>query len=161
MMGIREAKMAAQNIINDRWDRKFPVNIVAIVQSMGIELFRYNKPVSLSGAYNPPTDENDWKPRIIINTTENPLRQRFTIAHELGHHVLHGSESFRDPLHMVAVYNQKEIEANEFAANILMPEFQFRHYVESGKYRAMALANLFGVSRVAFSFRMERLGYND
>jgi hypothetical protein len=44
---------------------------------------------------------------------------------------------------MEAGYNQKKIEAHKFGLNILMPEYQFRYQVESGKYSSMAFANFF------------------
>lgn len=68
---------------------------------------------------------------IGINNSHHPNRQRFTIAHELGHFVLHSDESkvfidntpvfFRDEQASQGV-SQTEIDANNFAAELLMPE---------------------------------------
>lgn len=71
--------------------------------------------------------------RVIIgvNSLHHPNRQRFTIAHEIGHMILHkGVEmhvdrayrvNLRDDLSSQAV-DPEEIQANRFAAELLMPE---------------------------------------
>lgn len=160
-MGIREAKQAAQMILEDRWNKLLPVDVVSIAQSLGVGVFGINDDDSmLSGAYYPDHPGNNNRPTIIVNTKEPLPRQRFTMAHELGHHVLHGNESFRDPLHQIPGSDPKEIEANTFAANFLMPELQFRMLVESGNHNAASLAALLGVSMSALNIRLESLGYH-
>lgn len=73
------------------------------------------------------------KDRIIIgvNSLHHPNRQRFTIAHEIGHVLLHkGTEVHVDRAYRVNMRNnissqavdKDEIEANRFAAALLMPE---------------------------------------
>src|ERR1700722_10633578 len=67
---------------------------------------------------------------IGVNALHSPTRQRFTIAHELAHLILHQDEEFhvdenspirfRSPLSGAAV-DSDEIEANQFAAELLMP----------------------------------------
>jgi Zn-dependent peptidase ImmA (M78 family) len=159
-MSAKRAKLAAELILNDRWDRKLPVDVFSIVENLKIGLMEIiDKDTIYSGAYSPNYHANDGRPTILINPAEPYTRQRFTIAHELGHHVLHGKQSFRDPLHQVPGTDYRETEANTFAANLLMPEFYFRYYVESGKYFVSALASIFGVSPSAISVRLKDLGY--
>lgn len=72
------------------------------------------------------------KGTIGFNPTESKTRQRFTIAHELGHFELHKQDSglFVDKEFKMLFRDQnsssgeirKEQEANAFAAAILMPE---------------------------------------
>lgn len=67
---------------------------------------------------------------IGVNSEHSKTRQRFTIAHELGHLLLHADEEFhidekrplarRDELSSQAT-DAREIEANQFAAELLMP----------------------------------------
>src|SRR5947199_7758504 len=67
---------------------------------------------------------------IGVNTATSPRRQRFTIAHELGHLLMHEGKPLitdysvrinnRDPVSSMGTEPQ-EIEANAFAAAILMP----------------------------------------
>jgi Zn-dependent peptidase ImmA (M78 family) len=60
------------------------------------------------------TDEG--YPVIVINSRFSNDRKRFTVAHELGHIIMHLSESFIFP-----DYRNKEDEANRFASEFLMP----------------------------------------
>lgn len=67
---------------------------------------------------------------IAVEAKQAPTRQRFTIAHELGHLLLHKGEevridrnfrlNFRSPESSTAE-DVEEIEANAFAASLLMP----------------------------------------
>jgi Zn-dependent peptidase ImmA (M78 family) len=67
---------------------------------------------------------------IGVNSEHSRTRQRFTIAHELGHLLLHADEEFhidekrplarRDALSSQAI-DPREMEANQFAAELLMP----------------------------------------
>lgn len=71
----------------------------------------------------------DGEAEIVINSTHHPNRQRFTAAHELGHFVLHAQG--KDRQFVDTAFNrdsasargtkQEEIEANRFAAEVLMP----------------------------------------
>src|SRR5687768_11738442 len=68
---------------------------------------------------------------IGVNSTHAPTRQRFTIAHEIGHLVMHpGKPMFIDRFVRVNWRNgesdQHEVQANAFAAELLMP----RHFVQ-------------------------------
>jgi Zn-dependent peptidase ImmA (M78 family) len=110
-----------------------------------------------------------------VNSAHHPRRQRFTIAHELGHLVLHPGRPYavdstvtlnsRKDLSSLAT-DQQEIAANKFAAELLMPERMIRSAV-----RALAsprvpnedqilerLAREFEVSVEPMSFRLINLG---
>jgi Zn-dependent peptidase ImmA (M78 family) len=117
----------------------------------------------------------DAAPVIGVNSTNAKVRQRFTIAHELGHLQLHKGHSlilerqmhvnFRDAT-SATTSNQEEVEANQFAAELLMP----RSFLEHALARVLAgrplpdativarLANRFEVSRQAMEFRLASLG---
>lgn len=95
--------------------------------------------------------------RILVNAAEPEPRQRFTIAHELGHWVCQcvGAES-PQPVYCRAEEvgvdpeaKALEREANIFAANLVMPE---------PAVRAAAGANRFGVSDEAHRWRLYNLG---
>jgi Zn-dependent peptidase ImmA (M78 family) len=67
---------------------------------------------------------------IGVNSMDAPNRQRFTIAHEIGHLLLHKDEhlhvdekspiGLRNDRSSLAI-DEREIEANQFAAELLMP----------------------------------------
>lgn len=103
---------------------------------------------------------------LVVDQTEPVQRQRFTAAHEIGHLLLHKdaeifvdyrdkrSQSGRDP---------KEIEANRFAAALLMPEHLLRRDAESSTALdddelIQELARRYEVSKTAMSIRLSSLG---
>jgi hypothetical protein len=94
--------------------------------------------------------------RLSPHTT--PLRDNFTIAHELGHFVLHYPH--RNPPAEPMVFNRYgtsliEAQANRFAAAFLMPEPEFKGARAKFGDDAYMLAGHFGVSQPAVSVRME------
>lgn len=115
-------------------------------------------------------------PVIGVNSSNSLVRQRFTIAHELGHLQLHkGKElildrlarvNFRDSTSSQATDTQ-EMEANAFAASLLMPEDKIKqHLISYLQRRALRdeqlvelLAKDFKVSRQAMEFRLINLGH--
>ena len=112
---------------------------------------------------------------IGVNSSHSPNRQRFTIAHEIGHLLLHADEEVhidekrplgrRDELSSQAA-DDREIEANQFAAELLMPESILHQIVSSlvkehpdlSVERAIEkLAHTFLVSELAMTHRLTNL----
>lgn len=103
---------------------------------------------------------------ITVNHGDPSTRMRFTIAHELGHYMLHRSligdgidddRAYRSTevgkYHNTAIGPHEETEANQFAANLLMPlETVNRVYSELRSVREVA--KLFEVSEHAMSIRL-------
>lgn len=94
--------------------------------------------------------------RLSPHTT--PLRDNFTIAHELGHFVLHYPH--KSPPTEPMVFNRYgsglvEAQANRFAAAFLMPEQEFKKARAQFADDAYMIAGHFGVSQPAVSVRME------
>ncbi len=117
----------------------------------------------------------DDKTAVIgINSSHSDVRKRFSIAHEIGHLVLHDDKNlhvdeelrsnvqFRNEYSSLGVDDQ-EIEANQFAAEILMPEEMLLKDVgkSKGKSPEVAiedLAKLYNVSIQSMTIRLTRLG---
>jgi len=105
---------------------------------------------------------------IYVPNITSPERDRFTIAHELGHYYLHYPLTQQDQpgVPMVATrwvdqtnaeQQRAEWEANWFAAAFLMPSALFRQaYIQSGK-SVQSVASQFGVSRKAAEVRVSTL----
>lgn len=101
-------------------------------------------------------------PAIKYNPNDSVTRQRFTIAHELGHFVLKHGHSFRDNKQNFSLYNfdEKEVAANKFAAELLMPAravsilINKRNIKDAGK-----LCQIFDVSVAALRVRLKNLGF--
>ena len=115
-------------------------------------------------------------PTVIgVNAKHPPTRQRFTIAHEIAHHVLHASAAFhvdnriailrRDPKSSEGT-DHTEIEANVFAAELLMPSsllatdlVDLRTSDLDDETEVKQLAKRYNVSPQAMTFRLANLGY--
>jgi len=104
-----------------------------------------------------------WK--IGINQYDHPRRKRFTIAHELGHFILHKNIIEKEGRHNDAVLmrsgavNKIEQEANLFATQLLMPRSRILKYIKDNIKTIEGLAEKFEVSAAAMRYRLLRLGY--
>jgi hypothetical protein len=101
---------------------------------------------------------------IWVRRDEPAPRRRFTVAHEVGHHLLHsdGAAVLCRPADVEAAAGDeraREREANRFAAELLMPEPLVRAEAERAGPDPIALAGRFGVSDVAMGYRLVNLGY--
>ncbi|MCY3995133.1 MAG: ImmA/IrrE family metallo-endopeptidase [Rhodobacter sp.] len=99
---------------------------------------------------------------ITVNQREPEEKQRFTAAHELGHYFLHrnllksgGKIEDRYILKAEGVSDEKEEEANQFAAAFLMPLDRVLEAMKSGKNDVNSLAEHFGVSVIAMANRLK------
>jgi Zn-dependent peptidase ImmA (M78 family) len=104
---------------------------------------------------------------IWVNREQAPVRQRFTLAHELGHHLLRHADTFHLDLGGDLAPNatggghpnydwRAERAANEFAASLLMPASMVRRAAATVTDVAV-LAAQFKVSRAAMGFRLTAL----
>lgn len=94
---------------------------------------------------------------IVLPDHSTPRRDRFTIAHELGHFFLHSWMGQRPLRAARSGSDRAEWEANWFAAGLLMPKQKF---IDTHKKRPSIswLANEFDVSEHAASVRCTVLG---
>lgn len=129
-------------------------DIEAIVQKLGGRIFptdwdsaRETGSITVRG----PADFH-----IYLSPLSGQRRSRFTIAHELGHYMLH-SQFGKIPITVRRDGSGPvEWEANWFAAGFLMPEEEFRAKLKAGYGDAM-LAEHFGVSMAAVQIRQSTL----
>ena len=111
---------------------------------------------------------------IGINQDQATVRKRFTIAHELGHLLLHEhslvhvDSGFRVRLRSGQSSegtDRDEMEANRFAAELLMPieflqaDLEKQEFDLADDSQLRALANRYGVSTQALAIRLNGLGY--
>ena len=99
---------------------------------------------------------------VYLSPYTTPLRDNFTIAHELGHYILHYVLQKPKPATPVGFtrYGSGPIEwqANRFAGAFLIPAEQFRQEYQLTAGDGFLLAGHFGVSRPAIEARGESLG---
>jgi Zn-dependent peptidase ImmA (M78 family) len=149
----------AVEILTRYWDGVLPIDPIAIATKMGIAV----KPVVCRGYSGKAYQENNQS-IIEYDYTEFPLRQRFTIAHELGHHVLghtNNGHQYRDEANKFNfnVSIPEETQANKFAAEFLTPEIAIKHFIFKNNINSLTeLAELFSVSTVAMKYRLTNLG---
>ena len=111
-------------------------------------------------------DENNI---IIYYCEEESIeRQRFTIAHELGHyvcgHLVGNKKMFRDGTKSYSRdnYDIQEYEANNYAAELLMPKYKVDFLIEQeGMTDVIEMAQIFKVSPKAMMIRLKNLGWID
>lgn len=146
-----------------------PIDVIAIARHLGIGVVAQPLEDAVSGMLIVRSD----RAAIGVNEEHHPHRQRFTIAHELGHYLLHRETTnlfvdsaltfYRDDSSADGVY-QQEIEANAFAAALLMPADTLRKALDDraidlyDERTVWKLATTFGVSQQALTIRLVKLG---
>lgn len=154
-LGGRMSVKSAHNVLQKFWDGRLPVDPVAIAKAMGVTVVA-DPLLDHSGHYQ----RNGGSPRILYNSSEPPVRQRFTVAHEIGHHVNGDVDAPRDTSKQFSSSSWDPVEAaaNKFAAALLMPAEHVRYAVfREGVTDLWALARTFGVSSVAMQYRLKNL----
>ncbi|HYF76901.1 MAG TPA: ImmA/IrrE family metallo-endopeptidase, partial [Symbiobacteriaceae bacterium] len=113
---------------------------------------------------------------VVVEESHHEHRQRFSIAHEVGHYVLHylprpapggvfactSSDMETSALPTAASgdrqrHVRQELEANLFAGELLMPEPSVRAMYRVTGGRVLQMARHFKVSPKAMEIRLERL----
>ncbi len=138
------------NIIAERYpnidfsnvDGKSIAPVGTICGKLGINIIRTIFEVGYHGYYDPRTKT------IFVNKRDPASRQRFTVAHELGHYILHkGTNNRYDEYHRYTPEEVKrEFEANDFAAKLLMPVNTFVESFHRNNGILLYIAYEFGVS---------------
>jgi Zn-dependent peptidase ImmA (M78 family) len=131
-----QASVEAQRILRKTRVSAPPVPVQRIARSLGATIEYEPFSGDISGMLF-----RDSEQKIIgVNATHAVARQRFTIAHELGHLVLHEGRpvivdktirfrlNLRDGKSSLAS-DAQEIQANQFAAELLMPASLIEHHV--------------------------------
>jgi Zn-dependent peptidase ImmA (M78 family) len=152
---------------------KIPIPVEEIAQKLGIEIKVYDLGEDISGVLV----VDSGKGTIGINPLESKVRQRFSIAHELGHFEMHYqvkkqnshlfidkgfSVLFRDKNSSSGEIKQEQ-EANAFAASLLMPEHLLIKEIKTKKLdiskeqSLKELSKLFNVSLPAMTYRITNL----
>jgi transcriptional regulator with XRE-family HTH domain len=155
-VGASTAAHAADELLGKAGVEEPPVPVDQLARSCGVLVITRAMPDDLSGL----VFEMDHGAVIGVNAGHSENRQRFSTAHELGHHLL----SHHDRFHIDVTEGdppgydwQTERAANEFAADLLMPRdmmvSEFEHTPDTQK-----LAQRFKVSELAMGYRLLNLG---
>ena len=175
-MSLQFARKTAEKLVEKSTLKDLPIDPREIAHKQKVTVYVEELEDGVSGLLV--TSGN--KASIFVNEAEKDYRQRFSAAHELGHYVLRHHADRGDHVHVdrgvkILQRNLKssqgidsaEIEANQFAASLLMPAHLVREAVEKyGKGKPidealvekLADRELFFVSEQALTIRLERLG---
>ena len=146
-------------------------DVKSIVRKLGLRLIEADLGPEVSGLLV--TRPGDVC--IVVNEGDREVRQRFTIAHELGHHLLRHQTvsgehvhvdrgnliSQRGPRASLGI-DPKEVEANQFAAALLMPSLRLKKAASKFSsplfdVHVEQLALQFNVSEQAMTIRLTAL----
>ena len=167
MIGVvRNFESHASRLLHDHGVTEAPVDVEALAKALGISVSYDRLDNDVSGLLL----IDNGVARVAINESHHLNRQRFTLAHEIGHVLLHaGSDRvfvdrrfFRNEWSSKGEFSE-EIEANAFAAALLMPRSLIRQHlaVDSGitDVDVFRLATKFQVSEQAMTLRLVKLKY--
>lgn len=134
-----------------------PVNVVGLAHRLGIRVYDAPWPNNISGKIQKdPKRGGDSGFAIFVNQDHPQTRKRFTIAHEIAHYILHedkiGDGVFDDALYRSGLPEKVEVQANNLAADILMPWLHLRPLIET--HSPEELAKMFNVSQEAMNIRL-------
>lgn len=147
--------------ILDRAKKTVPVDLYKLCDDLGIQLEVTNLSEHDECGYIKYCNENC---KIVVDASSSKNRQRFTIAHELGHFFLHrdileASSSKRlnrnttGSAHNDYMNKVQETQANKFAAELLVPTDKLIEYSDKLNGDTTDLARIFEVSEQAMDIR--------
>lgn len=177
-VGIKKASQAATAMVEKYGVAQPPVPVHKIIENEGLRVVYERLPSDTSAVL---VRHADGERLIGVNASHSPTRQRFSLAHELGHALLHFTSAppengdavvdrplevlFRDGVASLGT-SKVEVDANTFAAELLMPrklvERSFRELLaERPRFDLDAsiaeLARDFEVSTQAMTYRLVNL----
>lgn len=154
-----KAKAQAEQVLQDNFIVSAPINIRDIVSNYGLQVEERD----FGNELNQVAGFIDPKSRTIyLNKNDSDKRKNFTIAHELGHWILHRDKLEMEPEKYAILYriplgqlskDLVESEANCFAANLLVPKIYLEEFTKKGVTDQYQLADAFNVSAEVIGFR--------
>ncbi|MBS1706752.1 MAG: ImmA/IrrE family metallo-endopeptidase [Armatimonadetes bacterium] len=145
----------ARDLLEEYCIEEPPVDVFALAEREGLSVIEAKfEDGRIAGLIDVPEE------RVIVNQDDAAPRQAFTVAHELGHWVLHRAKLLESPelsIQYRAGYLEQneawEKEANAFAAELLVP----RTWLPSYEHLPIEkIAQIFGVSKEVIGYRFTR-----
>lgn len=151
----------ALEIAKRYWDN-IPVRVFELATELGLGPVKADLPDNISGMIRRVGDQ--WE--CVYNGNHARVRQRFTVAHEIGHFIYHRSllhQGVGDTLAYRAegtelpnpsITREQEWQANNFASNLLVPSRWLRAAQASGINDVKDLARHFDVSETVMRIKL-------
>lgn len=132
-----------------------PVDIEELARALGLSIVTHSE-MSENGYIFYESSEDSFT--IFVNGSQSKAKQRFTIAHEIGHYLLHKNyiiqNTFLDRGTRSGYIDEKEAEADKFASSILMPIDLINQEIDRGLKTIALLAEKLEVSEEALKNRL-------
>lgn len=136
-----------------------PVRLSALAKALGVAVKAATLAPGISGEIRPEGDSYV----IRVNRHDPPKRQRFTVAHELAHFLLHRDQIEQgledNVLYRSKLSDTREAQANRLAADILMPQQLIDQCREAAEDKGVGdqvlyMSEVLGVSEDAMKIRL-------
>lgn len=138
------------------------LDIVALAANLGLEV--YQERLENNAGYIAHSDGDTF---IVVNSLDSLTRQRFTIAHEIGHYVNDFERLKKDgrlDRGAEKVYTEEEMAADKFATSLLIPQSEAEEFLKNGSHKVAnaavveKMANYFNVSKTMAVQRLREIG---
>ncbi|MEO1019440.1 MAG: ImmA/IrrE family metallo-endopeptidase [Pseudomonadota bacterium] len=162
----KQIERTAWQLLQEHDLAETPVDLEELAECLGIDISCESMEDEVSGMLL----IEDGDTHVIVNGGHHSNRRRFSAAHEIGHFELHASDEnklfvdrsfFRNQKSSIGVSRQ-EVEANAFAAALLMPSPLIEKALpddDSADIDVYEMAREFGVSEHAMTIRLINLGH--
>ncbi len=173
-MSVGLARQKAEHLVQENGLTQPPIDVEKIASRLRLPIVR----ADLGGEVSGLLITKRGAASICVHQDHHPNRQRFTIAHEIAHfilghhnqpgehvHVDHGNYITQRGPRAAKGIDLREIEANQFAASLLMPSEMLEAHVRKAARGALHdghvvdLASRFEVSEQAMTIRLASLGF--
>lgn len=145
------------------------IDVIELANSLGIKVYSTSK-MDVPSFIAFDSESNCYE--IFVNSNERVTRQRFSIAHELAHYVEHRDKIMKFGIvgrqNNYSLTAKEELQADELAANILMPEKCITSFLSNlditketkiDETVVKKVANEFEVSLLSAIMRLRGMGY--
>jgi Zn-dependent peptidase ImmA (M78 family) len=132
------------------------VDIIKIATELGIDVYGVEDKIEDAEIVY---DENTGKFSINVNNSQVFTRQRFSVAHELAHYILHKDDIKEEKAiarhdKSDIGYDNREKEADDLAAELLLPEEALNDYISQLKIDKSSLINESTVRDISSKFKL-------
>ncbi|MDF1896684.1 ImmA/IrrE family metallo-endopeptidase [Rahnella contaminans] len=160
-MDEMQAISAARKLLKEQAVTQAPINVDALALTLGFKVSRKDLPEGEAGI----TFERRGQKHIFVNQNDGLHRQRFTILHEIAHHVLelpsvHGSSVPSDELECFKSRPPEEVLCDTFAAECLVPWLLIQPFATQSDFtheNLTVLSDFFQASRSCVASRFAQV----
>lgn len=152
-------------VLKEKYKEQIPLPIIALAKDLDLEVFESEDLFEWEAGT---LRKKDGRFIIYVNAKHYPARQRFTIAHQIGHYLMHGKkdqermdlvkylESGLVPENYTGMDYENMFEAYKFALNLLLPKKQFVEIFNKSK-TLDEIARFFAVPKEIVAIRANNI----